>query len=146
MLGREGDCDIQVLDPAASRKHACVFELDDGSVLVRDLASQNGTFVDGAPVNEARLGLGDSFKIGQHDFELTEEDESAMSEEFEVKLMSGPAAQETTEGTLDRALLAKLLAEKKKAKEAKPCCGSPLAERARKEGWAHCPACGKSPS
>jgi predicted component of type VI protein secretion system len=41
LIGRDADCDIQVIDKGVSRKHACVIEQDDGSVLVRDLRSHN---------------------------------------------------------------------------------------------------------
>ena len=68
LIGRSPECDIQVIDREASRKHAAVLELDDGSVLVRDLASQNGTYLSDEPIKEALLSPGDQLAIGVEAF------------------------------------------------------------------------------
>lgn len=62
-LGRALDNDIVLSDAAASRHHA-VIEAVNGSFRVRDLGSQNGTFVGGQRVSEAPLGNGDTMRIG----------------------------------------------------------------------------------
>jgi DNA-binding NtrC family response regulator len=48
-VGREEGADLVVADPGVSRLHARLERHDDG-VLVRDLGSHNGTFVNGTPV------------------------------------------------------------------------------------------------
>lgn len=48
-VGRASSNDIMLADPRASRYHAEVF-LDRGNVVVRDLETLNGTFVNGQPV------------------------------------------------------------------------------------------------
>ena len=53
MLGRGTDCDLRLVDPGVSRHHAELRVEDDEVVLV-DLGSTNGTFVNGEPVT-ARL-------------------------------------------------------------------------------------------
>ena len=61
-LGREGD--IQILDTAASRKHAEVFLLGDMH-FIRDLDSRNGTFVNKVKIaKETPLRVGDHIQIG----------------------------------------------------------------------------------
>ena len=61
-LGREGD--IQILDTAASRKHAEIFLLGDMH-FIRDLDSRNGTFVNKAKIaKETPLRVGDHIQIG----------------------------------------------------------------------------------
>lgn len=61
-LGREGD--IQVLDTAASRKHAEIFAIG-GMFIIKDLNSRNGTFVnDGKITKETPLRIGDRVRIG----------------------------------------------------------------------------------
>jgi len=61
-IGREGD--IQVLDTAASRKHAEIFKLGE-MFLIRDLQSRNGTFVNDVKIaKETALHFKDRIRIG----------------------------------------------------------------------------------
>jgi len=64
-IGREHDNDIFVEDDRVSRRHA-VIELDhDGRVVLRDLNSRNGTFVDGVRLAEPRvLAGGEQLRFG----------------------------------------------------------------------------------
>ena len=50
--------------PAVSGHHACVFREGDHFV-VEDLASTNGTFVNGKRVQSAQLASGDRIQIGR---------------------------------------------------------------------------------
>lgn len=52
-IGRGDDCDLQLQNLMVSRRHAELLVSDDG-VLVRDLESRNGTFVNGEPVQTVR--------------------------------------------------------------------------------------------
>jgi adenylate cyclase len=71
IVGRALTSDIPVFDPTISRRHAEV-TCDDAGVEVRDLASSNGTFVNGAKVEHARLTAGDVISFGKVSFRLTE--------------------------------------------------------------------------
>lgn len=64
-IGREHDNDISVADDRVSRRHA-VIELDqDGRIVLRDLNSRNGTFVDGVRLAEPRvLAGGEQLRFG----------------------------------------------------------------------------------
>lgn len=53
-IGRSRDCDLTVAHPMVSRNHCEIFE-SDGKLMVRDLGSLNGTFVDGERVTEAEI-------------------------------------------------------------------------------------------
>ncbi|MDG1206445.1 MAG: FHA domain-containing protein [Pseudomonadales bacterium] len=53
-IGRALECDISILEPALSRKHAELEPLD-GGLVVRDLGSANGTFVNAEKVDEQVL-------------------------------------------------------------------------------------------
>ena len=64
VLGRGSEADIVVDDPGVSRRHVEI-RLDDGSAVVRDLGSTNGTFVDGERASTARLSDGSSITIGR---------------------------------------------------------------------------------
>lgn len=63
-IGRHPGNELVLPDPGASRHHAEVICTDDGVVL-RDLGSTNGTFVNGSPVREHRLRNGERIVIGQ---------------------------------------------------------------------------------
>jgi adenylate cyclase len=69
VLGRALSCDLPLLDPTISRKHA-ELKADAGGIFVRDLGSSNGTFVAGARTSEARLTLGDRVTFGKVSFEV----------------------------------------------------------------------------
>lgn len=64
VLGRTG-CDIDFPDDKLiSRKHAAVEVYNANYVLVRDLASTNGTFLNGFLVTQARVAEGDLITLG----------------------------------------------------------------------------------
>lgn len=61
-LGRSADADLKINDPIISRIHA---EITMGSVIIlRDLDSTNGTWVNSKRIQEHQLAVGDSFKLG----------------------------------------------------------------------------------
>jgi hypothetical protein len=64
-LGRRPECDLPVLDPAVSRRHASLYRRAGGWYLV-DHGSTNGTFVNGRRVRgPARLANGDEIQLGR---------------------------------------------------------------------------------
>ena len=52
VVGRAGDCDVVIGDERVSRHHACLW-MEAGRVLVADLGSSNGTWVDGRRVGDS---------------------------------------------------------------------------------------------
>jgi pSer/pThr/pTyr-binding forkhead associated (FHA) protein len=66
-IGRALDNDIVVTDASVSRHHATI-ETSNGSYRLRDLGSQNGTFVGGERITEASLGNGAAVRIGDAAF------------------------------------------------------------------------------
>jgi pSer/pThr/pTyr-binding forkhead associated (FHA) protein len=66
-IGRSEDNQIRIAEPRASRRHALVAVFADGYT-VKDLQSQNGTFVNGERITERTLADGDCIGIG--DFQL----------------------------------------------------------------------------
>jgi EmrB/QacA subfamily drug resistance transporter len=70
-IGREPECDLQVLDSEVSRLHAKV-TVRDGVAAIDDLHSSNGTYVDGERILErTTLAPGDRIQIGEATIELT---------------------------------------------------------------------------
>ena len=64
VLGRSKDCEIQLADPNASRRHAEV-RLEEGSYWLIDLDSTNGTELNGKRVDRGKLAVGDRITIGE---------------------------------------------------------------------------------
>lgn len=62
-IGRGEGVTIALGDPSVSRRHASV-GLADGTPVVRDLGSRNGTFVNGERVETRRLQIGDVIRVG----------------------------------------------------------------------------------
>ncbi len=69
VIGRAATSDIPVLDSTISRRHAEI-AVEGRQVLVRDLGSRNGTFVNGNRVSEVRLAAGDVVAFGEVRFRL----------------------------------------------------------------------------
>lgn len=63
-LGRDADCQITLLDPSVSRRHARLVRAEDGSVTVVDGSSTNGTHVNDRKVARAALNNGDILRVG----------------------------------------------------------------------------------
>jgi hypothetical protein len=63
VLGRGTDADIRLTDTGVSRRHA-ELHLDGDKVTIVDLASTNGTTVNGRPVDKALLHDGDRIGLG----------------------------------------------------------------------------------
>jgi transcriptional regulator with GAF, ATPase, and Fis domain len=62
-IGREPSNQLSVFDPVLSRRH-CLLIGKSGQVTLRDLGSQNGTYVNGMPVVEQELHHGDQICVG----------------------------------------------------------------------------------
>ncbi|MCC6444862.1 MAG: FHA domain-containing protein [Armatimonadetes bacterium] len=66
-IGRDETNAIPMADPTVSRKHAQISAYD-GSFLIRDLGSSNGTFVNGSRITEHILSQGDIVQVGSTKF------------------------------------------------------------------------------
>jgi hypothetical protein len=64
ILGRGTDCDLRLVDPGVSRHHAEI-RVEDGEVVLVDLGSTNGTFVNGQPVRRVPLSDGTRVTLGR---------------------------------------------------------------------------------
>ncbi len=62
-IGRSEEGEIVLLDPSVSRTHAVV-EIGARGVLVRDLGSTNGTFLNGRRIESGTLRDGDELRFG----------------------------------------------------------------------------------
>jgi pSer/pThr/pTyr-binding forkhead associated (FHA) protein len=64
-IGRSPDCDIFLDDVTVSRNHAVLIERD-GTFVVEDQGSLNGTFVNRRRIDSAALENGDEVQIGKY--------------------------------------------------------------------------------
>lgn len=64
LIGTDVSADLKLSDPTVSRRHAELV-LSDGRVLIRDLDSRNGTFVNGVSVVAAHLTSGCRIRLGR---------------------------------------------------------------------------------
>ena len=69
--GRAPECEIQLDDQMASRRH-CTIEVHGEEVLVTDLQSSNGTFINETPIETGTARVGDVVRIGTTTFDLGE--------------------------------------------------------------------------
>jgi hypothetical protein len=64
-IGRSPDCDIFLDDVTVSRTHAVLLR-QDGSFVIEDQGSLNGTFVNKRRIDSASLADGDEVQIGKY--------------------------------------------------------------------------------
>ena len=69
VIGRRHDCDLCVPLSQISRRQ-CRLSKDDNLIKIHDLDSRNGTFVNGARIQESAVEAGDYIKIGPLTFLL----------------------------------------------------------------------------
>lgn len=75
MIGRVDNCDLKIEDELVSRHHCKILMTPDGAQIV-DLASTNGTLINGRKVDKAFLKEGDQVQVGSQTifkFHLQEE-------------------------------------------------------------------------
>ena len=63
VIGRDAGCNVQLVEPGVSGRHAAI-ERQTGGYYLHDLDSVGGVCVNGKPVRESRLASGDELEIG----------------------------------------------------------------------------------
>ena len=71
VIGRGTDCVLRVNDKEVSRHHAS-FQIENGELIVTDLGSLNGTYVNAQRVKQFALQAGDRIQVGQTLLNYTE--------------------------------------------------------------------------
>ncbi len=69
LVGRSGDCDVVLRSKKVSRKH-CLLVLYGDKIIVRDLGSTNGTFVNSVRVTQGELRANELLQIGDYIYQL----------------------------------------------------------------------------
>ncbi len=87
VIGRDAGCQLRIQSEHISRNH-CVISRSDSALLIRDLGSTNGTFLNGKLIQgESVLLDGDAIKLG--------------SVRLEISLSAAPAATPKKSGAND---------------------------------------------
>lgn len=71
-IGRVEDNTFQIAEPSVSSHH-CEILLQGSDVLIKDLNSTNGTFINGEKISEAVLKPGQTLRLGQIELQLETE-------------------------------------------------------------------------
>jgi hypothetical protein len=72
VVGREASCDLYIESFQVSRRH-CLLQITDRGLLVKDLDSTNGTFVNGIPLTDGYINDGDRLSLGTYVMTLRRE-------------------------------------------------------------------------
>ena len=71
LVGRGSDCQLTLADSEASRRHALLRPQADGSVVLEDLGSTNGTYIGSQRLTQATaIQLGTQIRVGKTTLEL----------------------------------------------------------------------------
>jgi len=77
-IGRVEDNTFQIADPSVSSHH-CEVHLRGSEILIRDLNSTNGSFINGNKIEESALKPGQVLRLGQVELKLETEGMAAQS-------------------------------------------------------------------
>jgi DNA-binding NtrC family response regulator len=65
IIGRDNSCDVKIVDPEISRRHACLRMLSVEKITISDLGSSNGTYLKNSPITrETRISPGTIIRLG----------------------------------------------------------------------------------
>jgi pSer/pThr/pTyr-binding forkhead associated (FHA) protein len=117
-IGRHSSNDVTLADRMVSKRHAVVGRVK-GKIVVKDLGSRNGTFVNGEKVEKAILVSGDRLKIGSAVLRFFKEEERGKIDSDDSSTTS-MGVQKLGEylieaGIVDQFTLLRLLGEEEKS-------------------------------
>jgi pSer/pThr/pTyr-binding forkhead associated (FHA) protein len=94
VLGRDADCDITIPGTHLSRRHAEI-AVNGDKLLVRDLGSANGTFVNEQPITDAEMQTGDTIRFDVLSFTVRGPNQLLTAEQPLAQASSKPTGQPT---------------------------------------------------
>lgn len=97
-VGRDPGSGVVLDDESVSRKHAAIFILPSGQVVLRDLGSANGTTVKGRRLGEIELRAGDEIRVGDAVLHLRRQAAPAQPSPPAAGMAGGAAAKTVVGG------------------------------------------------
>jgi len=94
IVGRTSDLDLVLIEDMVSRRHARL-DCSSSPIVIEDLGSTNGTFVNGERITRTTLKEGDRILIGTSILKLIATDASASVMRRREEAMSGPRSVQT---------------------------------------------------
>ncbi len=95
VVGRAVNSDVPIYDPTISRQHAQL-SVQNGGVLVKDLGSSNGTFLNGSRITEAVATPNDVVMFGKVSFYVREVSKPAEAPKAAPGAFPGPKPPQAT--------------------------------------------------
>jgi pSer/pThr/pTyr-binding forkhead associated (FHA) protein len=98
-VGRVEENTFQIADPSVSSRHAEIF-LQGTELLIRDLNSTNGTFINGEKISEAVLRSGQVLRFGQVELKLDDGQPAAAPAPATARSPEAAAPKKTVDATM----------------------------------------------
>ncbi|MDF1564621.1 MAG: DUF4388 domain-containing protein [Deltaproteobacteria bacterium] len=92
VIGRSSELDMVLVEDMVSRKHAKIVT-SESNVVIQDLGSTNGTFVNGEKIKKARLKEGDRILVGTSILKLIAKSSGGPVDEAEARVQMEEAAK-----------------------------------------------------
>jgi hypothetical protein len=108
LIGRESDLDVVLQEDMVSRKHA-KFVVKGDEILLSDLGSTNGTFVNGQKVKRAKVGEGDRVLVGTSLMKVVRSEATAEEQKAPTPLPHPTRRPSAMQGRLEEVPLPDLL-------------------------------------
>ncbi len=104
IIGSSESCDVRIVDAYVSNIHCVMERRADGTLVLRDRDSKNGTFIDGNPVEAAELRSGSYMSVGRTTLVAVRALSGDKSSPKAIELLRGK--DPATRATIDRAIRA----------------------------------------
>ncbi len=101
VIGRSSDLDMVLVEDMVSRKHAKITSTS-GQIVIQDMGSTNGTFVNGEKIRKSRLKEGDRILIGTSIIKLVAVVDGTQATEAEARAKLESNAQRRQAGPAGR--------------------------------------------
>jgi hypothetical protein len=111
VVGRSSELDMVLVEDMVSRRHAKII-VSDEQIVIQDLGSTNGTFVNGEKIKRAKLNEGDRILIGTSIIKLVAADPAsagASLQKMEQQARSRSTQPRTMSGSIDEVPLPDLM-------------------------------------